>query len=167
MAPDWKAPLAFIGSSFSTVRPDNVGADGRPVRDAACCRPTKESSMRILFMCTANSCRSILSEAAFNHLAPPGFEAVSAGSFPKGQVLPRSMLSRRSHPAPVNTSRASCCSTARPESVRSAACWWKKPRAFCNTLAQSGCWVVGCAWSPSPINRRCPRPTWNSTRLTG
>jgi arsenate reductase len=43
-------------------------------------------------MCTANSCRSILSEAMFNHLAPQGFEAVSAGSFPKGQVLPRSLI---------------------------------------------------------------------------
>ncbi len=48
--------------------------------------------MRILFMCTANSCRSILSEAVFNHLAPQGFEAVSSGSFPKGQVLPRSLF---------------------------------------------------------------------------
>ncbi|AVO55927.1 arsenate reductase ArsC [Ectopseudomonas mendocina] len=47
--------------------------------------------MRVLFMCTANSCRSILSEALFNHLAPAGFEAISAGSFPKGQVLPRSL----------------------------------------------------------------------------
>ena len=47
--------------------------------------------MRVLFMCTANSCRSILSEAMFNHLAPQGFEAISAGSFPKGQVLPRSL----------------------------------------------------------------------------
>jgi len=47
--------------------------------------------MRVLFMCTANSCRSILSEAMFNHLAPQAFEAVSAGSFPKGQVLPRSL----------------------------------------------------------------------------
>lgn len=29
--------------------------------------------MRVLFMCTANSCRSILSGAMFNHLAPsPG-----------------------------------------------------------------------------------------------
>jgi arsenate reductase len=42
-------------------------------------------------MCTANSCRSILSEAMFNHLAPQGFQAISAGSFPKGQVLPRSL----------------------------------------------------------------------------
>ncbi|KQM50704.1 ArsC family transcriptional regulator [Pseudomonas sp. Leaf15] len=47
--------------------------------------------MKVLFMCTANSCRSILSEAMFNHLAPPGFEAISSGSFPKGQVLPRSL----------------------------------------------------------------------------
>lgn len=47
--------------------------------------------MRVLFMCTANSCRSILSEALFNHLAPEGVEAISAGSFPKGQVLPRSL----------------------------------------------------------------------------
>jgi len=43
-------------------------------------------------MCTANSCRSILCEAMFNHLAPAGFEALSAGSFPRGQVLPRSLL---------------------------------------------------------------------------
>lgn len=47
--------------------------------------------MRVLFMCTANSCRSILCEALFNHLAPKGFEAVSSGSFPKGHVLPRSL----------------------------------------------------------------------------
>lgn len=47
--------------------------------------------MKVLFMCTANSCRSILSEAVFNHLAPKGFEAISSGSFPEGQVLPRSL----------------------------------------------------------------------------
>jgi arsenate reductase len=51
--------------------------------------------MRVLFMCTANSCRSILSEALFNHLAPPGFVAVSAGSFPRGEVLPRSLSTLR------------------------------------------------------------------------
>ncbi|PUA46634.1 low molecular weight phosphatase family protein [Pseudomonas protegens] len=47
--------------------------------------------MRVLFMCTANSCRSILCEALFNHLAPQGFQALSSGSFPRGQVLPRTL----------------------------------------------------------------------------
>lgn len=47
--------------------------------------------MKILFLCTANSCRSILSEAVFNHLAPVGMRAYSAGSHPKGQVHPLSL----------------------------------------------------------------------------
>ena len=47
--------------------------------------------MNILFLCTGNSCRSILGEATFNHLAPPGWKALSAGSHPTGQVHPRSL----------------------------------------------------------------------------
>ncbi|MHB1590617.1 MAG: arsenate reductase ArsC [Sulfuricella sp.] len=47
--------------------------------------------MNILFLCTGNSCRSILAEATFNHLAPAGWKAVSAGSQPTGQVHPRSL----------------------------------------------------------------------------
>ena len=47
--------------------------------------------MKVLFMCTHNSCRSILSEALFNHLAPEGVEAVSSGSFPSGRVNQRAL----------------------------------------------------------------------------
>ena len=47
--------------------------------------------MNVLFLCTGNSCRSILGEATFNHLAPPGWKALSAGSRPTGQVHPRSL----------------------------------------------------------------------------
>ncbi|MDD5298152.1 MAG: arsenate reductase ArsC [Rhodocyclaceae bacterium] len=47
--------------------------------------------MNILFLCTGNSCRSILAEATFNHLAPPAWRAISAGSKPTGQVHPRSL----------------------------------------------------------------------------
>lgn len=47
--------------------------------------------MKVLFMCTHNSCRSILSEAVFNHLAPEGMEAVSSGSFPSGRVDTRAI----------------------------------------------------------------------------
>lgn len=47
--------------------------------------------MNVLFLCTGNSCRSILAEATFNHLAPAGWKAMSAGSKPTGQVHPRSL----------------------------------------------------------------------------
>jgi arsenate reductase len=42
-------------------------------------------------MCTANSCRSVLSEALFNHLAPSGYAAVSSGSFPSGRLNPQAV----------------------------------------------------------------------------
>lgn len=47
--------------------------------------------MNVLFLCTGNSCRSILGEATFNHLAPAGWRAMSAGSKPTGQVHLRSL----------------------------------------------------------------------------
>lgn len=47
--------------------------------------------MNVLFLCTGNSCRSILGEATFNHLAPAGWTAMSAGSQPAGYVHPRSL----------------------------------------------------------------------------
>ncbi len=47
--------------------------------------------MNILFLCTGNSCRSVLAEATFNVLAPEGMSAMSAGSNPAGYVHPRSI----------------------------------------------------------------------------
>lgn len=47
--------------------------------------------MNVLILCTGNSCRSILGEATFNHLAPEGWRAISAGSKPAGYVHPRSL----------------------------------------------------------------------------
>jgi arsenate reductase len=47
--------------------------------------------VNVLFLCTGNSCRSILAEATFNQLAPPGWRAMSAGSKPTGKVHPRSL----------------------------------------------------------------------------
>lgn len=47
--------------------------------------------MNVLFLCTGNSCRSIIGEAVFNHLAPTGWSAISAGSHPTGKVNPRAL----------------------------------------------------------------------------
>ena len=44
--------------------------------------------MKFLFLCTGNSCRSILSEVLFNSRAPESWKAYSAGSKPSGQVHP-------------------------------------------------------------------------------
>lgn len=44
--------------------------------------------MKFLFLCTGNSCRSILSEVLFNSRAPKSWKAYSAGSQPSGQVHP-------------------------------------------------------------------------------
>lgn len=44
--------------------------------------------MKFLFLCTGNSCRSILSEVLFNSRAPEGWKAYSAGSKPTGKVHP-------------------------------------------------------------------------------
>ena len=48
------------------------------------------SVFNVLFVCTGNSARSILAEAAMNHLAIGGgkFRAFSAGSHPKGEPHP-------------------------------------------------------------------------------
>ena len=48
-------------------------------------------TVNVLFLCTGNSCRSVLSEATFNHLAPAGLRALSAGSQPAGKLHPRAV----------------------------------------------------------------------------
>ncbi|EAT12347.1 arsenate reductase ArsC [Bermanella marisrubri] len=48
--------------------------------------------MRILFVCTHNRCRSILSEALAQHAKLPHIQAASAGSDPAGEVHPDTLL---------------------------------------------------------------------------
>lgn len=48
--------------------------------------------MNVLFLCTGNSCRSLISEAVFNHLAPSGWHAISAGSQPTGKLNERALV---------------------------------------------------------------------------
>lgn len=54
-------------------------------------------AQRVLVLCTGNSCRSVMAEALFNHLAKGQVEAVSAGSFPAGYVHPKSIETLKRH----------------------------------------------------------------------
>lgn len=52
---------------------------------------TEEKRYKILFLCTGNSARSILSEYLLRKLDSGRFESFSAGSHPKGQVHPMAL----------------------------------------------------------------------------
>lgn len=59
--------------------------------------------LHVLFLCTHNSARSILAEAALNHLGRGRFKAYSAGSSPRANQEPNPLGLRALHVAGIPT----------------------------------------------------------------
>ena len=60
----------------------------------------------VLFVCTANSARSVLGEALLRHLGRGEFQTFSAGSTPRGAVNPDAIDCLRRHGLPTDGFRS-------------------------------------------------------------
>jgi arsenate reductase (thioredoxin) len=57
----------------------------------------KSDTLKILVLCTGNSCRSVMAEALINNLGRGRYQAWSAGSVPVGSVHPKSIETLQRH----------------------------------------------------------------------
>ncbi len=83
--------IAFLTAECCAGHPDRCFIAPNPCLKETSMVCVEHKPMNILFLCTGNSCRSVLAEAVFRHLAPPGFQVMSAGSHPTGFVHPRAL----------------------------------------------------------------------------
>jgi arsenate reductase (thioredoxin) len=57
----------------------------------------KPSPLKVLVVCTGNSCRSVMAEALINQIGGGRYRAWSAGSVPAGYVHPKSIETLQRH----------------------------------------------------------------------
>jgi arsenate reductase len=62
--------------------------------------------LKVLVLCTGNSCRSIMAEALLNHYGKGRIQAFSAGSFPTGKIHPMSLATLKEMGLPTEGYRS-------------------------------------------------------------
>lgn len=73
--------------------------------------------MKLLFLCTGNSCRSIMAEAITNHYSNGRYLAFSAGSAPTGSVHPKAVGTLINHDIKPNAPRSKSWNEFKSESI--------------------------------------------------
>ncbi|QLZ67787.1 arsenate reductase ArsC [Legionella sp. PC1000] len=73
--------------------------------------------LRLLFLCTGNSCRSIMAEAITNHYSNGRYLAFSAGSDPTGSVHPKTAETLANHGIKPNAPRSKSWNEFKSESI--------------------------------------------------
>ncbi|WP_237759332.1 arsenate reductase ArsC [Legionella parisiensis] len=88
--------------------------------------------MRLLFLCTGSSCRSIMAEAITNHYSNGRYLAFSAGSVPTGSVHPKAIETLASHGIKPKAPRSELWNEFKSDSIDLVI-------AVCDQAAQVSC----------------------------
>lgn len=73
--------------------------------------------IKLLFLCTGNSCRSIMAEAITNYYSNGHYLTFSAGSVPTGNVHPKAIETLARHRIKPNTPRSKSWNEFKSESI--------------------------------------------------
>ena len=94
--------IGYLALDVGRARPDLLG----PIASAAQHRAPNDTSLNVLFLCTANSARSIFAEAILRDLGAGRFTAHSAGTHPSPLPHPLALDTLRRHGHDVSVLRA-------------------------------------------------------------
>lgn len=77
----------------------------------------KTKPQKLLFLCTGNSCRSIMAEAITNHYSNQRYLAFSAGSAPVGRIHPKAIETLARYGIKCNAARSKSWNEFKSQSI--------------------------------------------------